>query len=275
MQIKTVYALYYSATGNTAKVVETVASALAAALNAPLAHISLTRPAQRVEVRNFGPDDLVVVGTPVYAGRVPNKLLPAFQTLLVGGGALAVPVVTFGNRSFDDGLMELRNTLAAQGFCPVAAAAQPAQHAFTARLAAGRPNAGDLEALRAFAQCAAEKILALSAAPAAPVAVRGSDPVGPYYTPLGRDGKPVLFLKAKPRTNAALCTDCGICAQVCPMGAISEEDVKEVPGVCIKCQACVKRCPTHAKYFDDAAFLSHVEMLEATYTAPKAAEFFL
>jgi len=59
------------------------------------------------------------------------------------------------------------------------------------------------------------------------------------------------------------------------MGSISREDPKEVPGICIKCQACVKKCPTNAKYFDDPAFLSHIAMLEQNYTRRAEAEIFI
>ena len=58
-------------------------------------------------------------------------------------------------------------------------------------------------------------------------------------------------------------------------GAIDPEDVYSVPGTCIKCQACVRKCTKHAKYFDDPAFLSHVAMLEQTFTEPKKNEVFL
>ena len=52
-------------------------------------------------------------------------------------------------------------------------------------------------------------------------------------------------------------------------------DISSVPGICIKCQACVRRCTKHAKYFDDPAFLSHVAMLEQNFAEAKENEFFI
>ena len=108
----------------------------------------------------------------------------------------------------------------------------------------------------------------------APIAGPG-DATAPYYTPKGTDGQPAKFLKAKPLTDLSRCTNCGACARVCPMGAIDPKDVCSVPGTCIKCQACVRKCTRHAKYFEDAAFLSHVAMLEQNFTEPKKNEAFL
>ena len=164
--------------------------------------------------------------------------------------------------------------LEGHGFHVVAGAGVPTEHVFSAKLAPGRPNGDDLAGLAAFGRQVAEKVAALTEAPAQPVEVRGEFPA-PYYTPKGTDGKPAVFLKAKPKTDPAKCNGCGVCAAVCPMGSVSAEDPSQVNGICIKCQACVKKCPTGAKYFDDAAFLSHVAMLEQNFTRPTQAEFFL
>ena len=109
---------------------------------------------------------------------------------------------------------------------------------------------------------------------AQPVTVRGEYPA-PYYTPLGTDGQPAVFLKAKPVTDPEKCDGCGICAKVCPMGSVSAENPAEINGICIKCQACIRKCPKSAKYFDDPAFLSHVAMLEQNYRRRAEAEFFV
>ena len=274
MKISCVKAVFYSAAGSTEKVVTGVAEKIAVALGVPMEVYDFTLPENRTETKTYGADQLVVFGTPVYAGRVPNKMLPIVQNNFKGEGALAVPVVTFGNRSYDNGLIELRNELENNGFHTIAGAAVVCEHVFSNKLASGRPNEEDWEKLSAFAAAAAEKVRAMTEIPA-PIAVRGEDPVGPYYTPLGTDGKPAVFLKAKPKTNEELCDKCGTCAKVCPVGSISMENLSEVNGICIKCQACIKKCPKGAMYFDDEAFLSHVAMLEQNYTRRAEMEVFI
>ena len=107
MQPQKVWAVYFSGTGTTEKTVRRIASSLAAAFSAPLEAVDFTAPAVRKEALTFGPDDLVVLGTPTYAGRVPNVLLPYLTEQIRGAATPAVPVVLFGNRDFDDALIEL------------------------------------------------------------------------------------------------------------------------------------------------------------------------
>ncbi|MCI8329986.1 MAG: 4Fe-4S binding protein [Oscillibacter sp.] len=273
MELRQITAVYFSATGVTDKVVRTLAEALAESLSLPLRCRSFTRPAERAEALNFEAEELAVVGVPTYAGKTPNKLLPDLKAKLRGNGTPAVSVVTFGNRAFDNSLAELCAILGANGLRTVAAGAFPGRHAFTDALGEGRPDWEDRRKIQNFAKQIAAKLQGLPES-FSPVEVPG-DSGAPYYIPKGLDGDPVKFLKAKPQTDLGKCCNCGVCARACPMGAINPENVAEVPGTCIKCQACVRKCTHHAKYFDDPAFLSHVAMLEKNFQEPKDCSVFL
>ena len=261
MQAKRVWAMYWSATDTTKRVVTTIAGQAAQALGVPLAEYDFTLPGARQGAPEFTADDLVVFGTPTYAGRVPNVLLKYLATVK-GNGAAAVPVVTFGNRAFDDSLIELRDILSDNGFVPFAAAAFVGEHSFSTTLAA----------LRRFSAQAAEKARAgmdgLVAVAGTPKPYRG------YYQPRDRAGNPVDIRKVKPKTNDA-CDDCGLCAKLCPMGSIDPADVRNYIGICIKCGACIKKCPKGAKFYDDPGYLYHKTELEEGYKRCAAVSLFL
>ena len=274
MKLGKIWAVYFSGTGTTRRTVERIAGGIASRLNLPAESVDFSRPAVRQETLCFGEKDMVVFGTPVYAGRVPNVLLPFLRERIVGGGALAVPVVLFGNRNYDDALIELRNILAADGMHPIAAGAFVGEHSFSRVLGADRPNSEDEALMDEFAARVAELAAGLDAAPVKSVAVRGQEPLRPYYTPRDRAGNPINILKVKPKTDMSRCGGCGLCAEVCPMGSIDPADVSAVRGICIKCCACVKGCPTGAKFFDDAGYLYHQHELEAQYARPAENEVF-
>ncbi len=271
MEIKKVWSVWFSATGTTRKVVELLAKRLGEELDAPVEEYSFNLPAARENELTFGPGDLVVLGVPTYAGRVPNLLLPYIRDKIRGNGALGAPVVLYGNRNFDDSLMELRNVMGDNGFHPVSAGAFVGEHSFSTVLGAGRPDGEDLALAEELAVRTAEKVKTLTAPPAQPVQVEGCDPIRPYYTPRDRNGEPIRdFLKAKPVTDLNKCVNCGMCARICPMGAIDFQDFSSVTGKCIKCCACVKRCLRGAKYFDHPGYLYHQRELEDQYAGRRA-----
>lgn len=273
MEIKTIRKVYFSATGTTQKVADALAQSLAEKLNAAVVTTDFTLPAVREQQLTFTPDELVLFGMPVYAGRVPNLLLPFVSKKVVGGGALTVPFVLYGNRNFDDGLIELRNVLEAAGCRTIAAGAFVGEHSFSYTLGAHRPDDADMAVVEQLAQQTADRVKALKKAPDAPVKVAGCDPIRPYYTPRDRAGNPVNILKVKPKTNDK-CTKCGLCVKVCPMGSINPENPAEVTGICIKCGACFKKCPVGAKYYDDAGYLYHQHELEEGYARRAEPEIF-
>ena len=76
--MRTIHAMYWSATDTTKTVVRTIAQALAQHAGADYHVFDSTLPASRETVKTFGPDDSVIFGTPVYAGRVPQSVGQVF-----------------------------------------------------------------------------------------------------------------------------------------------------------------------------------------------------
>lgn len=275
MEIRKVWAVFFSATGTTRNVVTKIADEIAEKLGAEYEAYDFTLPKARTETLKFNADDLVIFGTPVYAGRVPNVLLKYLATI-EGNDAVAVPVVLYGNRNYDDGLVELRDILEKNTFHTVAAAAYIGEHSFSYTLAKGRPDELDMQLIHKFALEVAEKVKIISGTDTMkPIYVEGyPNPYRGYYQPRDRKGNPVDIRKVKPLTTSD-CNNCKICADVCPMGAISYENVKEFTGICIKCGACIKKCPKNAKYYEDEGFLYHKHELEEEFVRRAEPEWFL
>ncbi len=272
MIIKNIYAVYFSPTGGTQKIIEALSNDLSQLLHIPFQKIDLTILTNRQTRYDFDSNSLVILAIPVYAGRIPNKLLPDLDRCLNGSGKTAIiPISVYGNRNYDEALREMLMLTEKNGFIPIGATTMISQHAFSSLIAKDRPDFSDFQALTDFSNKIAGKIL--NNQELTGITYDRDTPIGPYYTPLRSDHTPARFLKANPVTEMDKCNNCGICVKKCPMGSISVDNVADVSGICIKCQACVKFCPTHAKYFTDADFLSHVEMLENTYTDRKEAKF--
>ena len=274
-EIKRVTAVYFSPAGHTAQVTELVAGELAYRLSAEKRNLDFTLPSMHEGRKYSFEEELVVFGCPTYAGRVPNKVLPWIQTIFEGNQVPAIALVTYGNRNFDSSLTELQEELSKDHFAVFAAAAFPCSHVFSGQIAGKRPDAADKEKIRDFAGQSFDKLTGAEDTQELSLPlIRGGQPVGPYYVPKGIDGQPAKFLKAKPKIDLARCNLCGTCSKVCPMGSIDSKTC-QTTGICIKCQACISHCSRQARYFDDAAFLSHVKMLEENCRERKEAEYFL
>ena len=275
MDIRKVWAVYFSATGTTQKIVTEIADVIAEKTGAVRENFDFTLPETRTGILRFTADDLVIFGTPVYAGRVPNILLKYLLTVK-GNGAVAVPVVLYGNRNYDDALIELRDIMEDDGFHTIAAGAFIGEHSFSKILAKDRPDEADMAVVKNFAVKTVEKLQFIGKdSVLSPIHVKGiPKPYRGYYQPRDRKGIPVDIRKVKPVTSAD-CNDCKICADVCPMGSIKRENVREFTGICIKCGACIKKCPMQAKCYEDAGYLYHQHELEEGLTRRAEPELFL
>ena len=250
------YLLYFSPTGGT----ERVCRLLAGAWEEEGRPVDLTRRDTDVSRLRLGAEDICLVAVPAFAGRVPQI---AAQRLgqLTGGGAQAVPVAVFGNRAWEDTLLETRDLLLERGFrCPAAVAAV-AEHSIFRQYGADRPDEEDQRQLAAFSQQLRQH---LAQFPEGTVAVPGHHPYRAY-------GKPGLL----PAVSAA-CTGCGRCAAGCPVGAISAGRPAAIDtGRCIGCLRCVSLCPAGACQTDAAAVAAAAQRMEPLFCERKENELFL
>ena len=275
MDTNFVGALYFSPTYTTRTVVEAIAKAIRHKMEEMCSKdlfyksINITTPAMRKAEGNlqFGPGDIVVFGVPVYIGRVPNLIRDYFASIK-GNGAIGVPVVVYGNRAFDDALIELKDIMHGNGFRCISAAAFIGEHSFSYTLGGGRPDTEDLKKATAYGEEIASRI-----AEGYPVPSNLQVPGNPYpykfYNAKSSQDKSIDIRKVKPQTNPEKCNNCGLCAMLCPMGAIDPSNCSLTPGICIKCCACVKKCKMKAKYFTDPTYLEHKEILEKNFTSPR------
>ncbi len=265
--------MYFSPTSTTKKIVTGVAEGISKRCNGRMMAnvIDFTLPGVREKGLSFTKEDIVVVGVPVYAGRVPNILLKYLDTI-EGNGALAVAVVVYGNRHYDDAAVELQDILTGNGFRVVAGGAFIGEHAFSNILGKDRPDRRDMAIVDKFANKIYEKLA--DEKDFGPVLIKGDRPYRKYYMPKNEEGASVDIRKVTPKTNDN-CTDCKLCAEICPMGSIDYDDVSKLRGICIKCGACIKKCPSGAKYFDDEDYLRHMRELEVEFAARREPELFL
>lgn len=151
MDIKSIKSVFFSPTETTAKIVIKIAQGINPDI---ITGINLTPPGVRNQ--DFGQlkGELTVIGTPVYAGRVPPEAVHRLRRIK-GNNTPAVVVVVYGNRDFEDALLELRDIATELGFRPIAGGAFIGEHSYsneTTQIAVGRPDDQDMETAKRFGE---------------------------------------------------------------------------------------------------------------------------
>lgn len=260
MNLKQVTSVYFSPTQTTERVTERIA----ARLGMNRESVNLTDAKKRRPDYSFTENEAVVVGIPVYGGRVPATAAERLRKLH-GRQTPAILVATYGNRAYEDALMELKDILTEQGFRPAAAAAVVTQHSIVHKIAEGRPDKGDLKKLDQFAVQVKAKLEALPSNYQLPeLSVQGKTPYRPYH---------VMPLKLKVSSS---CSECGTCIRKCPVQAISRTDPRVTDEQrCIACMRCVNVCPSGSRKLGTLMQLAITQKLKKVCAARKEPEFFI
>ena len=249
------YLLVFSPTGGTQKAAE----ALLKGFDEPYKTVDCLKQAD-LSALSFQKDDICVVAAPSFGGRLPQLFAMRLQTLR-GNGARAVPVVVYGNRAYEDTLLELSDLLTAAGFACCAGVAAVAEHSIFRQFAAGRPDADDCAALLRFGKEIRQKLQ--------------SGDANPLEFPGNRPYKPLKDNPMKPQGTDA-CITCGTCARECPAGAIPKETPRVTnPALCISCMRCIAVCPVGARKNDDALLGATLERLTPLCAGRKENKLFL
>lgn len=247
-----IYNIYFSPTGSTQKVTSFLANQINTCTD-----VDLSLPKNNFSI-NIGKDDFCIVGVPSFGGRVPDIAIKRLSQLK-GHQTPVLAVVTYGNRAYEDTLLELKETLEQQGFLCIAAIACVAEHSIMHQFAKGRPNQDDLNEMAGFM----EEVKKRLKKQAISVYVPGNNPYKEYH---------VIPLHPK---ASSTCHQCGLCARRCPVQAIPLDNPQEIiKGQCISCMRCVHICPQQARKCSSIKIKMASQKLQKQCMVKKENEFF-
>lgn len=255
MNIEKATVLFFSGTGTT----EAYARAFAE---------GLTFDADVAEIRHdtampetMGPNELLVLAVPVYAGWAPTFVWEKLESLR-GTETPTVILAVYGARDYDNALFEMDEKLHAKGFATVGAAALVARHSIAQNIAPDRPNANDLGETRSFAGEVAKRVGDLD----------GSSQWPSYHF---KHYEVSLNSHVYPVTTDE-CVMCGTCADECPAGAIPLDEPNTINReICASCLRCIEACPTNARRLPEGLAEGCAAMLQREGADPKKSnEFF-
>ncbi|MGN0053982.1 MAG: 4Fe-4S binding protein [Bacteroides sp.] len=221
--------------------------------------VDLCVKAEDVFIPRLDGNDLSIIAMPVFAGRVPALAIERLR-LIEGNNSRCVIVAVYGNRAYDDALMELYDVATALGFRVIAAIGAVAEHSIIRKYGQGRPDEDDIKVLHGFGEQIVQKV----------ASGNDSSPKIPGNRPYKKP------MEGPHPTACRKCNSCGICVKGCPAGAISLYNVKEVDKrKCISCMKCVADCPTGARNIGFVMNFLIARMIKKPCASRKCNELFL
>lgn len=226
-----IYNINFSPTGGTKKISEIICGEWN-----DYVEIDLTNPGTDYSKLSFTKDDLCIFSVPVYEGMITQPVQERIKKM----NASATPsviVTVFGNRAFENAVIQMQDILIETGFVPFAAMAVSIRHTFLKGIASDRPTDSDIEEINKFASD-----------------IRAKYDRRDFSIPAVPGDKSYLekvITKLYPLFERDKCTKCGVCAEKCPIMAIDANDLSVTDETrCVTCSRCTYICPTGARHLN-------------------------
>lgn len=253
MNVKSILLVTFSPTRTSRRVGEAIARGFSCA---DVRVLDLTYKAGDVPIEVLG-DTLLIVAVPVYGGKVAPPALKRMSGLQVEGAPVVLAAL-YGNRAYEQVLVELESFVTGKGGRVVAAGAFVGEHSYSVEaypVAAGRPDAQDLEVAEAFGKDVRLKLdkdtVETVSAADLPDKAMATEEMLQFRVDVQAALKGGAVVPPTPSVDETLCNHCGTCVSQCPTQAIVEgEETATIADRCIRCCACVKVCPQQARTFD-------------------------
>lgn len=187
-------------------------------------------------------DTTLIVSYPVHGGRVPSLFSQYLTDRVSCTNCKALAIASFGNRAFEDALVEMEDILEEKGVPLIGAASIGCQHSYTGKVGSKRPDFEDFQVL--------DRLAVYLNGETGRVHPPGNRPykqdlpvADPPYMPILKKGG-----KISPQ-----------CYAVCPTGALAKGD----PTICIHCCACIHSSNNDLS-MDNPWFSDFTDFLEET-----------
>lgn len=252
-----VYEITFSPTGGTDRVTDLLMESFVEEKK----EISLLPEYGEYDTCELQGEDMCFIAMPSFGGRIPQIAAERLGKMR-GNGARAVLVCVYGNRAYEDTLVELQDVAEAAGFVVCGAVAAVAEHSIMHKFAAGRPDEKDSAELREFGRKLREYL-------------ESHQTPGKLELPGSRPYKALGTIPFIPKPGKG-CNSCGYCARFCPVGAIDPQDVKKVDEKkCISCMRCVAVCPKNVRRLNKVMLLAAETKMAKLFETRKENQLFL